>query len=867
MTSSLPPSLSRSLARLVVIGLALAVGCDPASRNGQTELVTLAAITPAKLAVTAVSASAHDGNVPANTIDGNLGTRWSASGDGQWIQYDLGSNKTVSLVKIAFYKGNERTATFDILTSTNATSWTTVISRATSTLTLSLQTFDFTDVDPARYVRIVGHGNSSPTSGQWNSLTEVEIWGGATQGGQVATPTFMPGAGTYASAQSVTIATSTTGASIRYTTDGSTPTTTTGTLYTGPVTVSTSTTLKAVAYASGMTTSAVATAVYTISTGTDTKFSIPGTSVTASADDGNGNVASKTVDGIVSSTSRWSANGNGQWIRYDLGGNRRVAFVKIAFYLGDARVYTFDLQSSTDGVAWSTLRAGVQSAMNLSLQTFDFPDVDPARYIRYVGHSNNVNTWNSLTEVEVYGGPSSGGGGQVAAPTFNPGSGTYTTAQSVTIASSTAGASIRYTSDGSTPTPTTGTPYTGPVIVNSSSTLRAIAFKTGMTDSTVTSASYIISTCTPETDAAFCSRLGKNCGTVTAPDNCGQSRTVSSCGTCTSPQTCGGGGVPNVCGGGGTAPPGSPVALNGQLHVCGRTICNQNNKAIQLRGMSTHGLQWYGWNECITRSSLDSLAADWGADILRMSMYVQEGGYETNPPAFKAQIDAIVAEVLRLGLYAIVDWHMLDPGDPNANLTLAREYFTWFTTKYGSHPNFLYEIANEPNGVSWATIKNYANQMIPVVRDKAPGGIIIIGTRGWSSFGVSDGSGPAEVINSPVAGSNLMYTFHFYAASHGSEYRAALITASDSLPVFVTEWGTQTFTGDGANNFTSSQQYIDIMAQRKISWTSWNYSDDFRSGAAFVVGTCQAGGPWTGSSLKPAGTWVQQRILSPADDF
>jgi hypothetical protein len=54
--------------------------------------------------------------------------------------------------------------------------------------------------------------------------------------------------------------------------------------------------------------------------------------------------------------------------------------------------------------------------------------------------------------------------------------------------------------------------------------------------------------CSPESNAQFCARLGKNCGSVTAPDNCGTTRTVSSCGTCSAPQTCGGGGTPNVCG-------------------------------------------------------------------------------------------------------------------------------------------------------------------------------------------------------------------------------------------------------------------------------------------------------------------------------
>jgi endoglucanase len=80
--------------------------------------------------------------------------------------------------------------------------------------------------------------------------------------------------------------------------------------------------------------------------------------------------------------------------------------------------------------------------------------------------------------------------------------------------------------------------------------------------------------------------------------------------------------------------------------------------------------------------------------------------------------------------------------------------------------------------------------------------------------------------------------------------------------MFVTEWGTQQYTGDGPNDFTSSQQYIDLMTQKQISWTSWNYSDDMRSGAAFLQGTCP-GGPFTGTSrLKPAGTWVRDKILN-----
>jgi len=111
-------------------------------------------------------------------------------------------------------------------------------------------------------VRIVGHGNSSGNG--WNSITEVEVWGVGSIAGQVASPSFSPAPGTYSSAQTVTLSSATAGASIRYTTDGSTPTSSTGTLYSGPVTISATTPLKAIAYQSGLTNSPVTSGTYTI---------------------------------------------------------------------------------------------------------------------------------------------------------------------------------------------------------------------------------------------------------------------------------------------------------------------------------------------------------------------------------------------------------------------------------------------------------------------------------------------------------------------------------------------------------------------------------------------------------------------------
>jgi aryl-phospho-beta-D-glucosidase BglC (GH1 family) len=309
---------------------------------------------------------------------------------------------------------------------------------------------------------------------------------------------------------------------------------------------------------------------------------------------------------------------------------------------------------------------------------------------------------------------------------------------------------------------------------------------------------------------------------------------------------------------------GTPVAINGQLRVCGTKLCNQHGQPIQLRGMSTHGLQWY--SQCVSNASIDALATNWTADVMRISMYIQEGGYETNPRRFTDLVHSIIEQVTARGMYAIVDWHMLSPGDPNFNLSRARTFFTEIAQRHNGKNNLLYEIANEPNGVSWSSVRSYAESLIPTIRANDPDTPILVGTRAWSSLGISDGSNESEVINNPVRASNIMYTFHFYAASHGTEYLNALSRAADRIPMFVTEFGTQTASGDGGNNFSRAQQYIDLMASKKISWTNWNFSDDFRSGAVFTTGTCP-NGPYTGTSrLKPAGVWVRDRINTP-DNF
>ncbi|GIE97600.1 cellulase family glycosylhydrolase [Paractinoplanes rishiriensis] len=319
------------------------------------------------------------------------------------------------------------------------------------------------------------------------------------------------------------------------------------------------------------------------------------------------------------------------------------------------------------------------------------------------------------------------------------------------------------------------------------------------------------------------------------------------------------------CTGETTHPGTTPVAINGQLAVCGRQLCNAQGRPIQLRGMSTHGIQWYA--DCVNDASLDVLAGEWNADILRISMYIQEGGYETDPAGFTAKVNDYIEKATARGLYAIVDWHMLSPGDPNANLDRARTFFQQIASRHKDKTNVLYEIANEPSGVHWDSIRSYADQIIPVIRAEDPEAVVLVGTEDWSSLGASgDGQGVARILANPVRAGNVMYTFHFYAASHDDWYLDTFTDAVAKLPMFVTEFGTQEYSGDGPDNFDRAQQYLDLMAQHRVSWTNWNFSDDFRSGAVFTEGTCAAGAYTGTANLKPAGAWIRDRIRTP-DDF
>lgn len=121
---------------------------------------------------TATASTYQTGNVPANTLDNNLSSRWSAEGDGVYITYDLCTTSLVEAVMISFQNGNYRVSTFDLLYSADGITFTPIQTSITSSgNTSDLETFPITPVI-TRFIRIIGHGNSL---NDWTSIQEVKF--------------------------------------------------------------------------------------------------------------------------------------------------------------------------------------------------------------------------------------------------------------------------------------------------------------------------------------------------------------------------------------------------------------------------------------------------------------------------------------------------------------------------------------------------------------------------------------------------------------------------------------------------------------------------------------------------------------------
>ena len=259
----------------------------------------------------------------------------------------------------------------------------------------------------------------------------------------------------------------------------------------------------------------------------------------------------------------------------------------------------------------------------------------------------------------------------------------------------------------------------------------------------------------------------------------------------------------------------------GKLQVLDGKLCGEDGQSAMLRGVSTHDL-------IVTESFLndqlfEELARDGGVNLFRLAMYthgVGVMGYCTGGDRARYEEDIFKGVELakQHDMYVIIDWHILSDGDPNLYVDQAKDFFARMAEKYSGYNNVLYEICNEPNGVDWAAVKRYAQEVIPVIREKDPRAVVIVGDPQWSSD-------LRSVLADPLDYENVLYTLHFYAASHKEDSRAAVAEASaQGLPIFVTEYGVTAANGGFPRDLESADLWVELLERERISYCMWTFS-------------------------------------------
>lgn len=293
-----------------------------------------------------------------------------------------------------------------------------------------------------------------------------------------------------------------------------------------------------------------------------------------------------------------------------------------------------------------------------------------------------------------------------------------------------------------------------------------------------------------------------------------------------------------------------PVIKHGALHVNKLQLTDAHNNPVVLRGMS------YGWHcfwpRFYNAGSVAWLVKDWKVNVVRAAMGIEPGenSYLKRPEWSVEKIKAVVDEAIKQNIYVIIDWH-----SHNINLKEAKDFFTQMATQYGHHPHIIYEIFNEPDEESWNEVKAYSIELIKTIRAIDPDNIILVGSPHWDQD-------VHLAADAPITGfDNIMYTLHFYAATHHQYLRdRGSYALSKGLPLFISESAGMEATGNGPLNEKEWQLWIDWAEANKISWITWSVSDKDET-CSVLLPTAADTGNWADAQLKASGLKTKAHLL------
>ena len=299
----------------------------------------------------------------------------------------------------------------------------------------------------------------------------------------------------------------------------------------------------------------------------------------------------------------------------------------------------------------------------------------------------------------------------------------------------------------------------------------------------------------------------------------------------------------------------TPFQLHGKLSVKDGGLYDSHGEPVRLVGMSTHGIAWYP--QFVSLEAMRTLRDEWGCNCFRVAMYTHEyGGYCSggDREALMKLIHDSADYAEKLGMYLIIDWHVLGEHSPNVYKYQAMDFFEEICSLYAERDDIIYEICNEPNRTAdWADIRAYAEDVVPLIR-RLTDGVVIVGTPVWSQE-------IDRALEMPLYDDNVMYAFHFYSATHKQTFRDKVERCvAAGLPVFISEFGVTDSGGGGYIDYDESERWFELIERLGLSCVNWNLSNCGQLCGA-IEHECTKLSHWTEYDLSDSGRLVREIFL------
>lgn len=312
------------------------------------------------------------------------------------------------------------------------------------------------------------------------------------------------------------------------------------------------------------------------------------------------------------------------------------------------------------------------------------------------------------------------------------------------------------------------------------------------------------------------------------------------------------------------------------LKVNGTQLCYADGNPAVMRGVS---LGWHNlWPRFYNEGAVATLKNDWNVPIIRAAIGADDHanadnpgcheGFMTEPDFALEKLYAAVDGAIAAGCYVIVDWH-----SHTLHPEAAADFFSQVATRYKGVPNVIYELFNEPVCQSfedsrsyddlgnpeamqayWTKLKAYAESLIKVITDiddSEP--LILMGCPSWDQRIDLPAADPVDY-------SNIMYTVHFYAATHKQYLRDACDAAiAAGAPVFISECGGCDASGNGDIDYSEWESWYGWAGANGVSILTWSISDKDET-CSMLTPDATSEGPWDENVIKPWGKIVKNWI-------